>query len=54
MDWLWFLLSPEEAATFLCCLVADLETWELERNLPFVAFPGVRYDFRAQLLAWLF
>lgn len=53
MDWLWFPLSPEEAAGFLRCGNQDLETWQQERDLPCRSFPGVRYYFRAQLLAWL-
>jgi hypothetical protein len=53
IDWLWFPLSPEEAARFLRSQQADVETRERKRDLPFVAFPSVRHYFWTQLLTWL-
>jgi hypothetical protein len=53
MDWLWFSLTPVDAARFLRCRVEELAVWQRERGMPGPALPGLPYFYRAQLLAWL-
>lgn len=53
MDWLWFPLRDREAVDVLGCSLDILEGWIRDQKLPCTVFPGIRYFFRAQLLAWI-